>query len=788
MLRNYISIALRNASRHRGYTLINLIGLAAGLAGCLLIALFVCYELSYDRMHEKSKRIVRVEMGSGDEARANILMPVGPELKERYAEVEAFTRVSELGLQAVQTDAVRDYESGFVFAEPAFFELFDFPLRTGSHELLAQPGTVLLSASTAHKYFGDTDPVGHRLTTGPRNSDEERVFEVAGVFEDMPGNVHFQADFLASFATLESERRGREWRMIATTYLLLRPDADWSELAGKLDRFVDDVVSANFPAPIEITLRPLERIHLYPASSGEIQPQGDIWYVWIASTIAILILLIACINYMNLATARSARRAREVGVRKTVGARREQLVAQFLSESLVMASGALVLALALVQLLLPHFGSMVDRSLSEQTITPAMYLGAVVLTLLVGLLSGSYPAVFLSKYRPSRVLKGSGQSSSFTIVRKGLVVIQFVISTVLILGTLTIHRQLDFVRETRLGFDPHQLLVLPVRGDLEGGAEAFKQAVQGHPAVSDVSFSSSVPGRRPGGITFHESDGIEDYEGETLIAFHNWVDLDFLSTIELNVIEGRGFDPDRPGDIGTAYLLNEAAVRELGWSDPVGKTFMSGDTMKEVIGVVEDYHTESMKSEIRPVILELHPEVPTSYLAARLSTDEAGDVIEAMAGVWSTFIPGRPFQYFFLDDEFDAMYRSEQRTARLFNSFSMLALLIATLGLFGLAAYTAQQRTKEIGIRKVLGASISGIVVMLSRDFVRLVLVAFVIAAPLAWFAMEDWLSAFAYRIELGPGIFVVAGLIALTTALVTVSWQAVRAALANPVDSLRTE
>lgn len=791
MLWNYISIALRNAGRHRGYAFINLVGLATGLAACLLITLYVRFELGFDRMHEKADRIVRVEMdvqnSAGERRWKSTMLPVGPLLTERIPQIEATARVSGGSQNAVRVGDLESYEDRFYQTEPTFFDLFDFRIVSGRASELDAPHTVMISESTARKYFGPENPVGRTMEVAERYASDTMDFTVVGVFEDMPPDVHFRADFLASIATSVASAREGGWSNLAFTYALLAPGATEEGLSADFAAFDADVLRPNFSEGASLATIPLTRIHLHSGHGRGLADQGDIRYVWIFSAIAGLILLIACINYMNLATARSAQRAREVGVRKVVGARQGQLVGQFMSESVVFAFAASFLSVGLVQIVLPVFNAVMDVPLALEFGDVTLLAALTGAALFVGLISGSYPALILSRMRPTGALKGGPGHSSGSGLRKGLVVFQFTVSMALIVGAVVIDRQLDFVSEKKLGFEKEQTLTLSTRGRLDGQVGAFRDRIAATPGVSAVAMSSSVPSTG-GWISGYAAEDIEQYEGEDGVTFDLvWVDDAFIGTLGLELAAGRAFDPARPGDRETGVMINETAARLLGWDDPIGMGFMDDGTRREVIGVVRDFHTESLKEEVGPMILRLG-EDQLVYAAVRLETTDVSGTIAGLRSIWQEFIPALPFQYSFLDDEFDAMYRSEQRLGRLFNAFALLAVLVAALGLLGLAAFTAQQRTKEIGIRKVLGASISGIVVMLSGDFVRLVLVAFVIAVPLAWFAMEDWLSAFAYRIEIGPGIFAVAGLIALTIAIATVSWQAVRAALANPVDSLRSE
>jgi len=791
MLKSYLITALRNVRRYKGYAFINIFGLATGLAACLLIGLYVRFELSFDRMHEKADRIVRVEMRlpnnppGQQEWKANIL-PVGPELAESVTGIETAVRITSASQNAISVGNTRHYESGLHHTDPSYFDVFDFDIVRGSAVGLERPNSIMLSESMAEKYFPGENPLGRTVSVGEQYDVQTTDYEVIGVYEDHPYNAHVRPEFLASIATIVAEAGENAWSRLAYTYAVRMPGVSVETLSEQVAPYEKNTLQANFADGSTFAFRPLTRIHLHSGNARDIAPQGDIRYVWIFSGIAALILLIACINYMNLATARSSQRAREVGIRKVAGARRGQLAGQFLSESSLFAAVALILAVGLAQMALPAFSSMMDRVLSFTATDLDMIAGLVVVAVLVGLVSGSYPALLLSRLQPSAVLKGTSAIRSGTFLRKGLVVFQFVVSMALIVGTIVIQKQLSFVRETNLGFEKEQTVVLQTRGRLGENGMAFRDALARQAGVAGVTMASGVPGK-PTAITFYASDDIEGYDGEFMRLDHLWIDHDFLSQFDMQIVEGRGFDRAFPSDLKSAVILNETAVEVLGWEDPIGKAFLDGEKREEVIGVVADFHLESMKSDINPVMIQVR-EDGLSYAAIKLSTADLPTTLTGLESVWDRFITDLPFQYSFLDDDFDAMYRSEQRLARLFNAFALVAIVIAALGLFGLAAYTAQRRTKEIGIRKVLGASVSGLVMMLSREFVRLVAIAFVLAAPIAYFAMENWLASFAYRIDIGVGTFLLAGAAALIIALGSVSWQALRAATSDPVKSLRYE
>ena len=796
MLKNYLKIAIRNLRRYKGYAFINIFGLAVGLACCLLIMLYVQDERSYDRFHEKADRIYRVEMDAPFEEAtrrwSNTLLPLGPLMQEAFPEIEQVVRLSPRTKPLIRHADTRFYEDHFVYGEPSLFDVFDFELLSGNRAALARPYTVILSETMATKYFGDEEPVGQTLMVLNRQDREEQAYEVVGVMADTPHNTHFQVHFLASFATMEAKAGDRIWNRLAYTYVVLKSPHSPATLEAKLAPFEQTYVHAHMNEGTVLALMPLPRIHLYARSSNDIAPQGDIRYVYIFSAIALLILLIACINYMNLATARSARRAKEVGVRKVVGAGRRQLVAQFIGESALFTLLALVLALAFVQLVLPLFSRLMDRPISLDLNTGWMIALLAAIVLLVGVVAGSYPAFLLSAFRPVQVLKGNVRTKAWPALRKGLVIFQFIVTVALIACTVGIQRQLHYVQHTRLGFDKEQVVVIPTQDRLGDNAAAFKQEIEQHAAVEHVTLASYVPGQGGTALTFVSADKVEGHEGSDEGSFltfdHLWVDHHFIHTLNMELVAGRGFSEAFPSDAQDALLVNETAVDAFGWQDhPIGKaiTLPSG-AKKRVIGVLRDFHSQSMKHEITPMVIELKP--VASYVAVKLSPTDLPALLAFLQTTWDRFVPSLPFAYSFLDEDFEAMYRAERRLGTLFGVFAGLAVFVACLGLFGLVAFIAEERTKEIGIRKVFGATVANIVVLLSKDIARLVLLAVVIAAPVAYVAMRKWLEEFAYQIELAPATFLLAAALAFVIALLTVSYQAIRAALADPVKALRYE
>ena len=799
MLKNYLKVALRNLRKHKGYTVINVLGLSIGMACCVLIFLYVTDELSFDRFHDKADQIYRLRVeryssGGESELTSTASAPMVPAILQDHPQVEQAARISRRTYLVEQADR-RFYEDGFLWADSSFFEVFSFKLLRGDPKTaLTVPFSVVLTESMVEKYFGREDPMGQILTI------EERDLTVTGVVEDAPAQSHFDFDFLGSFTTLEvlAEEPSSDWNWWSLssthTYLLVAEGTSIDVLQEQIrelpSRYIGDQEASSGYRQF-LYLQPLTDIHLHSHYRYELKPNSYAAYVYVFSAIALFILVIACINFMNLATARSAQRAQEVGMRKVLGARPGQMVKQFLGESVFLSLLALVLALVFIQVFLPLFNQLAAKDLSFHYGRQAsLVLGLVAFAVGVGLVAGSYPAFVLSAFRPVDVFKGQVRSgASGVFLRKGLVVFQFAISVGLIVGALIVFQQLNFMQDKHLGFEKEQVLVLNVRNNetVVEGYEAFKSELETLPAVAQTTFSSSIPGRNQFTNVISRNQGMTD-DGQTMYILA--VDYDFAETYGLEMATGRSFSEAFPSDT-SAFLINEAALRALGWQEPDEAlnqelTRQFGDT-REVVGVVKDFHFQSLQHAIDPIVFQIRQSW-FNYVSVRISTEEVSQTVAAVEGVWQRFSPGRPLEYFFLDDDYDRQYRSEQRISKIVTAFTILALFIACLGLFGLAAFTAEQRTKEIGVRKVLGASVGGIILLLSKDFVKLVGLAFVLAAPLAYVVMGRWLEDFAYRVEISWGIFLLAGVAALLVALATVSYQSIRAAMTDPVKALRYE
>ncbi len=797
MLKNYLKIALRNLLRHKGYSFINIAGLAVGITCCLLILLFVQDELSYDRYHEKADRIYRLVVENEAEGRVfqNALSsaPMVPALLRDYPEIESAARFYPVDASVLVSHGdKRFYEARFFYADAAAFEVFTFPFIKGDPQTaLSAPNTVVLTEEMAHKFFGQEDPLGKIIKV-----DLQRDYLVTGVIKNIPNNSHLQFDFLASFQSLESilGEALQSWTYNPFfSYLVLPRDYPHHELDQKIASLFEKNIAEQLQSLgwcLQPFLQPLTDIHLHPLGN-ELNAQGDIRYVYIFSAIALFILVIACINFMNLATARSEMRAREVGMRKVLGSQQRQLVAQFIGESVLMALIATLIAVVLIELLLPSFNAVANRELAiDYRNNPLFVTGLLALTLFVGVLAGSYPAFFLSAIKPLEIFKSRTASGwRGFLSRKALVVFQFGISIILMIGTVVVYNQLDYMRNKKLGFDQEQVVVVPIKdaGLLEQ-RQMFKHTLLQNPSVSRVTFTSRYPGIGTWGTVARRPDRADVQVTDMKVLL---TDFDYIETLDIVLAAGRSFSPQMDADTTRDLILNETAARALGWSAPeeaVGKTVdYFRNRSGTIIGVVKDFHFQTLHMGMQPLLLTPAPN-RYAYAMLRIAAHDIGGTLEHVKRAWTAFAPQWPFEYLFLDDNFGKQYQAEQRLGKIFGAFGFVAIFIACLGLFGLASFTAGRRTREIGIRKVLGATASGIVHLLSREFAKLVLVANVIAWPVAYFAMNKWLQSFAYRINLGWWVFALAGGLALLIALLTVSTQAIRAALANPVEALRYE
>lgn len=794
MIHNYLKIAFRNLAKHKTFSLINVLGLSVGMTACFLIALYVNFELTYDTFNKKANRIYRLSTDiaySGGVLHYSISSwPFGPNLQNDFPDIEAFTRISKENYLFRKGD-LKFNEAQTILADSSLFQVFDFKLLQGNPKTaLRAPFSVVLTESSAKKYFGDQDPVGQTLLVG----DAGDPAQVTGVMREPPVNSQIKGDIFISMTTHTRHYNtavNEEWANFGTTtYLLLKPGSSATTLTKKFPAFLERHIG-NFlhqeKVSFTFVLEPLLDIYLH--SDREAEQSGSISNIYTFTIIAVFILLIACINFVNLTTARSLERAREVGVRKAVGAAKSTLARQFIVESLVISSLSFVFALVFSAALIPVFNGLSGKTVSYGIMTELPFVVALFgASLLIGLASGIYPALVLSSFESVKVLKGRFAASNKGIfLRKGLVTAQFTISIALIIGTMIVHTQLDFMRSYKLGFSKDQTVVIP--SGTGGSREALKVALQHLNGVTSVAASSSVPG----GDNSDAHSKIENSQGEMQIATLDVyrVDFDFIPQYGLKVMAGRPFSKEFASDSTKALVINEATVKLLGYTSPeqaIGKKFSQWDREGTIIGVVKDFNFKSLRESVRPLTFRLLDPWNGEWLSIKLNGNHVPKTLEAIETQWKIQRPDRPFSYYFLDEFYDRQYRSDVRFQELFSNFAALAIMISCLGLLGLASYSTIQRTKEIGVRKVLGASATSIVGLLSRDFLQLIGLAFLIAAPLAWLAMHRWLQGFAYKADISLWTFIAAALLSAFVALVTISFQSIRAALMNPVKSLRNE
>jgi putative ABC transport system permease protein len=811
MLNLFVKIAWRNLVRNKTYSLINVIGLASGLACFILIAMFVSHELSYDKFHINAERIVRInsslKLGGSELNLAVTSDPMGPSLKNDYPQVQEFTRLyASGGSKVIRKGSEYITEQRVVHVDSTFFQVFTFePLKGNIQDALNDPNTVVISESAAKKYFGTADVLGKFIDVKENNS---TLYKVTGVIRDMPENSHFHYDFLFSMDNVDYGFNNYLSHNFHT-YLLLKPGVSIKEMESKFPEYIDKYVLPQAKMVMQInsidefeksgnrlgySLIPLIDIHLHSDLFPELDTNGNIQYVYIFSAVALFILILACINFINLATARSMKRAREVGVRKVLGTTRINLIQQFISESTLTVLFSLLLALGLVWLVIPGFNDLAAKKMHiGMLLQPRMLIVIFLLPIIVSLLAGTYPAFFLSSFKPTEVLKGKlNTGNSRNTLRSGLVVFQFATSIILIIATITVFYQLSYIQNRKIGFNKDQVLVIDNTGYLGHNATSFKNEVAKLPGVVNGTFAGYLP-------VSASARNDNTYSKEPVLSTSNtlnmqtWsIDHEYIQTMGMELIKGRNFSRSFGTD-SSAMIINETTASLLGYENPLGKkVYALRDASSNevdaytIVGVVKNFNFESMKQKIGPLCFVLRE--ANWATAFRLDPSHAKEVLLQAERKWKAMSTGMPFSYRFLDESFNNMYRAEQRIGKVAIAFAILAILIACLGLFGLATYIAEQRTKEIGVRKVLGASVKNIVLMLSTDFLKLVIIAALIAFPLAWWSMHNWLQDFAYRINLGWWIFVLAGLLAVFIALFTISFQALKAALANPVKSLRTE
>jgi len=785
MILNYLKIALRNIKRNKGYSLINIVGLAIGMACCILIGLWVLDELNYDRFHENASAICRVESNQDFNGRTLHIYwtphPLGPALKAEIPEIMDTTRAQNLSAQLLRYEDQSFEEYSVWSVDPSFLKMFSFPMIKGDPEnALSGTSSLVMTERLAAKFFGDENPIGRVI-----NLAQSADFTVTGVLKDIPRNSSLQFDVLIPYKYLDSIGRTDDNFSNNQTYtwVQLHSGVTAEEVSTKISGFVRTKLPRSL---MVLELLPLTKVHLYTYSGYE--KNLAVQSVYLFSIIAIFVLIIGCINFMNLSTARSAKRAKEVGLRKVVGALKSQLIGQFYGESLLYAFIALGLAVTVVSAVLPAFGSLAGKDMSwNATSAGVLVLGLAGIALLTGLVSGSYPALFLTSFQPVSTLKGKLKSGTGKAVfRRTLVVVQFFLSAALIIGTGVVSKQMTFIKNRNLGWNKEQVMAIPIRSYSRPSLDTLKAELANTPGI----LSDAVATQKPS-FTSWSSSGF-DWEGKNpslkVDVTYMGADDGYVDTMGMTIVQGRNFSKEIPTDKKESFLINEELARLMGHENPIGKSFSFWDQKGKIVGVIKDFHFQPLRRKIEPLIIQWVKLDWTNFLFLRIAPEGIAETIKTIQGTWEKVLPDIPFSYQFLDEDFARMYGSEEQTGTLLRIFTAMAILVACLGLFGLASYAAEQRTKEIGIRKVLGASVPGIVALICREFLVLIGLANLIAWPVAYFAVKDWLNNFAYRTSVPAFVFFGALIISLAIGLMTVIYRAIWAASANPVESLRYE
>jgi len=808
MLKNYLKIAYRNLLKKKVYSFINIFGLGVGMACCVLIFMFVQEELSYDNYHERGDRIYRVIHGSipeegvtEGEATNDFWVwgnaPVGPALKRDFPEIEKVIQFSGRADILLSIGDNIQQEEGILFMDSTAFEVFSWELLQGDPKTaLGAPYSIVLTESTAKKYFGDANALGQSIkgseVAGRANAGD---YTVTGIMADVPSNSHFEFNLLLSLNTFRQSSPGifDDWGYVDTyTYLLVNENFNQAAFQAKIPDFIQRGNTDTEEFGYTIRLEPLKDVYLRSDAQRQPGQTGSLSNIYVFSIIGIFILVIAIINFMNLSTARSMERAKEVGIRKSIGAGRKSLIFQFLGESFIIVLLAALVGFALVTVSIPFMNELTAKEFELNILLNWKTIPVVLATIvIIGLLAGSYPALVLSSFRPVSILKGINKSNARGAnLRKTLVVFQFSLSIALIAGTMIVYSQMALLLNQDMGFDKEQMVVLDYNydGDVTNVSASIKNEMEAIPGVSSVAFSRSVPGSHfPNAYTTLEmADG--EMVGQAQPIFQ--VGLDFIDHYNLELAAGRTYSRDFPSDSTQALVVNEAAARQYGYANPediIGKKFDQWGRAGEVIGVVKDFNYISLHASIEPLTLPFEA-YASRYVSVKLTGDDIPATLAGLEGVWNQLVPQRPFIYSFLDEDFNQQYQSDFRFRKIFTTFSILAILIASLGLLGLATYTAEQRTKEIGIRKVMGANVGNIVGLLSKDFVKLILIAILVSTPVSWYAMNLWLQGFAYQVSIQWWVFLIAGVGSIIVALMTISFQSIKAALMNPVKSLKSE
>ncbi|MCP4728164.1 MAG: FtsX-like permease family protein [bacterium] len=795
MFKNYLKIALRNLARYKGYSLINITGLAVGIACSVLVILYVFHELSYDNYHEKADRTYRIAIDAwiGDIKADQFFTPaiLSKTLLEEYPEVETATKISSLFNNIITCDEKSFKERNIFAADERFFDVFDFPLIKGDRKtVLNDPGNVILSETAAEIYFDDEDPIGKSIVLGYYG--EDIALTVRGVAEDVPENSHFHFDFLISLSTFPWSRETNWFMNDYATYIVLQENYSVEEFEKKLKDICDNRAFEGRSNKWRWFLQPLPAIHLHSDLQFEFEPTGGAVYVYMFTVISILILVIACINFINLTTARSANRAKEVGIRKVVGSRRIQLIKQFIGESVILSFLALILAVILIKITLPFFRDFTGRNIEFSLFSDWNFLFALIVTaLMIGLIAGIYPALYLSGFKPLSVLQGAALKRAgkrFSFFRDGMVVFQFAVSVFLIISTIVVYNQMEYVQNKKLGFEKEQIVVVHNASLLGSDIDSFKEKLLQYSRISNVSYSHTLPGKH-----FNNLGVSMQGVGNTTLNL-GWCDHDFLETLGMEMLDGRFFSKEFVSDTA-AIVLNEQALSDFNLQDPLGKSLMIsyGRSEYKIVGVIKDFHFQSLHQPVNRaglILLDKHKNFykKAEFVSVKINTEDIPGTLSYLERSWDSFSPTLPVEYSFFDDDYSSLYKSEMQTGNIAAVFSILAVLISCLGLFGMIAYIAEQRTKEIGIRKTLGASVNSITQLLSKEYILLVIMANVISWPIGYIFMNRWLEQFAYHIDLSVAIFLLSGVLSVLIAILTVGYQTVKAAVANPVDSLKYE
>jgi putative ABC transport system permease protein len=805
MIKNYVKIAVRSLVRNKAFAMINIFGLAAGLATCIIILLFVKHELSYDSYNDKADRMVRVVFRGkvkGEYMReANVFPPVAKTLLKDYPEVEQATRLSIGGAPTIIAGDKFFNEKNVAMTDPNFFQVFTIPFLKGDAETaLNDPNSIVITRELSLKYFGNDNPIGKVLT----EKKSGQVFKVTGLIDKVPDASHFHFDMFIPLSNVEDAASNSWMTSNYNTYLVLKEGFDYKKLEAKLPAAVEKYMGPQLQQAMGVTLQqfrangndlglylqPLRDIHLHSDFTNDIEAPGNITYVYIFSVIAVFMLLIACINFMNLATASAGKRAREVGIRKVMGSLKYQLVWQFLVESLLITILAVLIAIVFVILALPLFNELSGKELSLSISNGSWLIPSLALTAIItAFLAGIYPAFVLSSFNPIKVLKGNLQAAGRNInLRSGLVVFQFCISIILIVCTAVVYNQLSYIQQKSLGYNKEQVLILPGAAAVGEKQDVIRNVLRSDPRVSNITSSFYLPAGPSYGNNFFLYENAAANQVKTL---RYEVDENYIPTLGMKMLTGRNFAGDFGSD-STAIIVNETAAKAFGWgNNALGKILTHPDnsglqTSYQVVGVIKDFHFRSLHEKIAPLVMTFSKQ--PAQLIARLNTKDVAPVIRKLQAAWEGLNPDKPFEYAFMDEHFAKIHQSEQTTGKILGIFAGLTIFVACLGLFGLATFTIRQRNKEIGIRKVLGASVAGLVVLLSKDFLKLILMAFLIAAPVAWLLMNRWLENFEYRINITWWIFAIAAILAFAITICTVGFKGLKAALMNPSHVLKNE